>query len=69
MARHKNTKGEPQMPIVLTEKGWKVVEPTLKELSNLVKLGKEEIVKQAALQSLGRIDFLEKLDKENFFTS
>jgi len=57
------------MPIVLTEKGWKVVEPTIKELHSLIQLGKEEIVKQAAVQSLGRVEFLEKLDKEHFFTS
>ena len=55
------------MPIELTEKGWKVVKPTSKELSSLVELGKEEILKQAALLVNKREEFLANTDKERMY--
>lgn len=55
------------MSIVLTKEGWKVTNPTAEELHSLVELGKEEIIRQAALQSVKREEFLTKLDEEKFF--
>jgi len=42
MDGYKNSKGESQMPIVLTKEGWKVTKPTIEELSALVQIGKDQ---------------------------
>jgi hypothetical protein len=67
MDGYKNSEGESQMSIVLTKEGWKVLNPTVEELASLVELGKEEVVRQASIQSYERQDFLTKLDEEKFF--